>query len=1181
MRERLSLWLAPTTDDPDLARGQYLLNLVLLGLAGPGLLFALISAAVWLATHVPASLIGALGGVGVQLFYLLAYWLGRRGQVRLAGYIPVIVLFTLMTGLTYSFGVGHAMLVGYAMVVLTAGALVNIGVAFLFAGLSTVAHLAIGTLQAAGGLPGAVPPSALVVGDGAAIGMGLAVVVSYSWLADRELSRALHREQALSADLEQRVAARTAELEGVNRHLQAEIAERERSEESLVLRNRELTMLYEAVTAINSDLSLDVVLQTVAKQMIQALGSESCSLWLWDRDQNRVEALVDHRTWSDGTEPPRVSYDLNDDHVARRVLETREPVMIHADDPAAEEAEWALVKGRGACTLLMFPWIARDQVLGLVELLDSAEGRNYTPEEIRLARSLAAQAAVAVENARLYTETERRLREQTALREAGAIISSTLDLETVLNRIAEQMGQAMDATSAYISSYEPESMTATVLAEYIGPQACAQEQVSDLGTAYPEDADIEWLELMQSGQHDVSHIDDPDLPESERAHMEQYGAKTILYIPLRIKGQLVGYVELWESRRRREFTPEEIALCHSVAQQAAIGIENAQLYEQAWREIAERKRAEEQVLRQNAILKAINRVFEEALTCETDEEVAHTCLVVAEELTGSQFGFIGEVNQAGRFDTIALSDPGWDACRMPRSDAVVMIQDMEIRGYRGKIIADGWSLIVNDPACHPDSIGVPEGHPPIISFLGVPLREAGRTIGMIALANKEGGYDTADQQAVEALSVAFVEALMRKRAERALKAERASLAQRVAERTAELSAANVELTQALRAREEILATMSHELRTPLNAILGLSEALQEAVYGPLNERQLRSLGTIAKSGRHLLELINDVLDMAKIGAGKLELAIGPVSVEPVCEASLQAAREAVQEKRLRVTSIYDSAVEVVQADRQRLEQILVNLLSNAVKFTSEGGEIGLEVVGDREREVVHFIVWDTGIGIPEGDLERLFEPFVQLDSSLSRSYEGTGLGLVLARHLTEMHGGCLSVETELGQGSRFTVSLPWQPGDSDQYSVISGRGVPTTDDRSLVTVLLAEDNEINLRTISEYLEVKGYRVIVARNGIEAVERAREERPDAILMDIQMPRMDGLEATRCIRTDVDPSTGFRTSLADVPIIALTALAMPGDRERCLEAGVDGYLSKPVSLKELVNVIEARLRATMEA
>ena len=422
------------------------------------------------------------------------------------------------------------------------------------------------------------------------------------------------------------------------------------------------------------------------------------------------------------------------------------------------------------------------------------------------------------------------------------------------------------------------------------------------------------------------------------------------------------------------------------------------------------------------------------------------------------------------------------------------------------------------------------------------------------------------------------EIVERVRAEKALQEERANLAQRVAERTAELSAANAELARSARLKDEFLAAMSHELRTPLNAILGLSEALQEEVYGSLNERQLRSLRNIEESGRHLLELINEILDIAKIQAGKVELQVGPVSVQSVCQSGLTLIRQMAHKKQIDVSAVFDSEVTAIHADGRRMKQILVNLLTNAVKFTPEGGKIGLEVVADGERGAVHFTVWDTGIGISEDEMGMLFQPFVQLDSSLSRQHSGTGLGLALVRHLTELHNGGVAVESEVGTGSRFTVSLPWDPSVAGAEPGLNG--LPVSDVLPMAvtlpdvqpadqhaTVLLADDSEASIIAVSDYLQAKGCRVIVARNGLEAIQMARAERPDAILMDIQMPEMDGLEAIRLIRSD--------PHLAVVPIIALTALTMPGDRERCLQAGATEYRSKPVSLKGLTKMVEEQL------
>lgn len=238
-------------------------------------------------------------------------------------------------------------------------------------------------------------------------------------------------------------------------------------------------------------------------------------------------------------------------------------------------------------TAIYLPLVVAEQTKGVLTVWGPALHESDVPALLVFAN----QVAVALENACLYEESQRRLAEQTALREAITVISSTLDLDSVLSQIAKRMGQTIDATSAYISGFEPERMTATVLAEYFSPYACPEERVSDLGVSYAED-DVQFLETLLN-QPFIAQLDNPDLPQSERDHMRQYGAQTVLYIPLHIGGEPIGYAELWESRRQREFTPEEIALCQGIGHQAAIAIENARLYQHAQQEIAERRRAEE------------------------------------------------------------------------------------------------------------------------------------------------------------------------------------------------------------------------------------------------------------------------------------------------------------------------------------------------------------------------------------------------------------------------------------------------------------------------------------------------------------------------------------------------------------------------------------------------------------
>ena len=395
----------------------------------------------------------------------------------------------------------------------------------------------------------------------------------------------------------------------------------------------------------------------------------------------------------------------------------------------------------------------------------------------------------------------------------------------------------------------------------------------------------------------------------------------------------------------------------------------------------------------------------------------------------------------------------------------------------------------------------------------------------------------------------------------------------------ELRYAYAALEKASRTKDEFLANMSHELRTPLNGILGISEILLSSIRGSLNDHQAKLVQVIDSSGHHLLGLINDILDLSKIEAGKLEIQPEKIIITDMCRASLAFVKEISLKKGVSLEFKPNLAVPTMMADPRRLKQILVNLLSNAVKFTSSGGRVTLEVVANLEKGLIEYSVIDSGIGISHEDLQKLFTPFVQVDSSLSRQFEGTGLGLALVKTLTELHGGSVVVDSTVGLGSRFTVSLPWQYTLATQEVFYESPDMALTQapenihqpgltHTSSATILLAEDAETNIMVISGYLENFGYRVIVARNGQEAIERAEEHNPDIILMDIQMPVLNGLEAMQRLRR----MAHFQIT----PIVALTALAMVGDRERCLAAGANEYLSKPVNLKNLAKVVKELLQ-----
>ena len=379
--------------------------------------------------------------------------------------------------------------------------------------------------------------------------------------------------------------------------------------------------------------------------------------------------------------------------------------------------------------------------------------------------------------------------------------------------------------------------------------------------------------------------------------------------------------------------------------------------------------------------------------------------------------------------------------------------------------------------------------------------------------------------------------------------------------------ANEELIRVTRLKDDFLANMSHELRTPLNAILGMAEGMLDGIFGPVNERQIDSLSTIENSGKHLLSLITDILDVSKIEAGEIKLDISSVSILYLCKSSIDLIKQQALQKNIQLNLKIEHNLPDLLIDERRMRQVLLNLLSNALKFTAEGGEITLQV--QIIAEVLRISVSDNGIGIAEKDIEKLFQPFVQIDSALNRKYAGTGLGLVLVKRIVELHNGNVLVESQPDVGSCFSIELPTSVIFADsQYSVELGK-----DDkykkiyRASELLLLAEDNQANVVTISSYLRAKGYRLELASNGQEAIDLARKLNPDLILMDIQMPIIDGLSAIEILKQDA--------KFDHTPIIALTALAMPGDRERATLAGASEYLGKPLKMKELLITIQRLL------
>jgi K+-sensing histidine kinase KdpD/CheY-like chemotaxis protein len=815
-------------------------------------------------------------------------------------------------------------------------------------------------------------------------------------------------------------------------------------------------------------------------------------------------------------------------------LKQEQPVAL-SDLSAISEGDGG--DGRGdkvqsalpALSALAVPITLQGEVIGVLDLQETDQRREWTREEVEIVTSVADQLALALENARLVEETQRRARQLAAAsavaRDATAILEGEQLLNETVGLISERFG--FYHAAAFLVDEQNEYAVMRAASSEGGKKMLARGhrlKIGEVGIVGYVAAAGE-PRVASDVDLDAVWYNAPELPET----------RSEMALPLKARERVIGVLDV-QSTQSAAFSGDDVAVLQTLADQLATAIANADLFQRV-REDANRR----------ALINEVSQAAASSL--DVKELLGRSGEAISRQLEMPCAIFDWD-EETGVLTPVTIHDSaGVDVTPAePKQITPEMAPAMfqAIRTRQLQVLFDVTANVDGAAAELARQLDLQDA-------AYTPLTSRGQILGLLELGRQRGS-SVLDEGALSFLEVVATNL--------GVAVENARLYQGAVE-TAE------RLEEVDRLKTQFLANMSHELRTPLNSIIGFSRVILKEIDGPLTDMQKTDLQTVYESGQHLLSLINNILDVVKIEAGKMEISIEEVDMKPIITSVMSTAVALVRDKSIELQTSLPDDLPVIRADSRRVRQVLLNLVGNSAKFTEEGF-IRVDATFD-DKEMIISVV-DSGIGIPQDKLEMIFEAFTQVDASSTRRAGGTGLGLSICQSFVEMHGGRIWVESEASKGSTFSFALPikgppalsFEGAEEEEAKPrVEEPPAPVEEPKEEVSklVLCVEDDEGVITLFRRYLSKRGYQVVGLTDPTRAIEEAKRLKPHAITLDVMMPDKNGWQVIQELKADAETR--------HIPVIICSIIA---EKDRGMSLGASDYLVKPIVEQDLLAALD---------